>query len=445
MNPFTPLATNQTDIIPPFNVTHFSTYESGGVGRAAYRIHRSLVDNEAETGVHSRLRVIHGCSQDPTVLAGPAQGENLIWRRLRPRLASRMPSRFDDGNSVLHSICWPDSGVGRELACSGAQLIHLHWIGRAGLSIEEVGHFPQPLVWTLHDQWAFLGAEHYVRLPPADDRRFVEGYLPGNRPEHERGPDLNRLTWQRKRRAWRRPIHIVCPSQWLAYEARASALIRSWSIHVIPHPIDCTLWSPSDRDQARQQLGLPQGVPLILFTALAGTEDPRKGADLLQAALECLSSQIEERSTAPQVVIVGAERGDSDLSIPFPVHFRGVIADNAKLRLHYAACDVLVIPSRQDNFPNTGLEAQACGLPVVGFRIGGLPDIVEDRTSGALADPFDPASLASSILWVLADPTRSSSLAYEARQRAIREWHPRHIAGRYAELYRSVLAHEEHR
>lgn len=377
--------------------------------------------------------------------SGPALGQNPLWCRLRPRLASLYPRGFSDGNSVLHSICWPDSGVGRELARSQAQLIHLHWIGRAGLSIEEVGRLPQPLVWTLHDQWAFLGAEHYVRLPPAEDRRFVEGYLPTNRPDHEQGPDLNRLTWERKLRAWRRPIHVVCPSRWLAAEARASALMRSWPIHVIPYPIDCNLWSPSDRAQARHQLGLPQGVPLILFTALAGTEDPRKGADLLLAALECLSSQIEERSTAPHVVIVGADRGDSDLSIPLPVHFRGAIADNNLLRLHYAASDVLVIPSRQDNLPNTGLEAQACGLPVVGFRIGGLPDIVEDRVSGALADPFDPASLASCIQWVLADSTRSAFLAHEARQRALREWHPRHIAARYADLYRDVLAVEDQR
>ena len=215
------------------NVTHFSTFESGGAGHAAYRIHRSLVDHEAHTGVQSRLRVIYGCSQDETVSAGPAADENFIWRRLRPRLASRKHRGFNDGNSVLHSTCWPDSGVGKELSCSSAHLIHLHWIGRAGLSIEEVGRLPQPLVWTLHDQWAFLGAEHYVRLPPAMDRRFVEGYLPGNRPEHERGPDLNRSPGLARKDPGLNRSRSFSPVAWLAAEASASSLMNSW-----PNPCD---------------------------------------------------------------------------------------------------------------------------------------------------------------------------------------------------------------
>lgn len=428
----------------PIHVTHFSTYESGGAGRAAQRIHRSLVEHEAETGIHSRMRVIYGCSQDPTVLSGPAHGQNPIWRRVRSRLASRNPRRFKDGNSVLHSTCWPDSGVGRELARSEAQLIHLHWIGRAGLSIEEVGRFRQPLVWTLHDQWAFLGAEHYVRLPPVIDRRFVAGYLPENRPPHEHGPDLNRMTWERKRRAWKRPIAIVCPSQWLAAEARASALMGTWPISVIPYAIDTALWSPLDRRQARSELDLPHDVPLILFTALAGTDDPRKGADLLQEALTCLAEMVCDRENPslpdPHLVIIGSDGSSKEFRSPFPVHFRGVISDTQCLRLHYCACDLLVIPSRQDNLPNTGLEAQACGLPVVGFRIGGLPDIADDHVTGALAEPFAPLSLARSIQWVMNNAVRQAELSDAARKRALREWAPSIISTRYAELYRAVLS-----
>ena len=424
------------------NVTHFSTFESGGAGRAAYRIHRSLVDHEAHTGVQSRLRVIYGCSQDETVSAGRAADENFIWRRLRPRLASRKHRGFNDGNSVLHSTCWPDSGVGKELSCSSAQLIHLHWIGRAGLSIEEVGRFPQPLVWTLHDQWAFLGAEHYVPLPPAVDRRFIEGYLPGNRPAHEQGPDLNRTTWERKKRFWRKPITIVCPSRWLAAEARASSLLSSWPIHVIPYPIDGNLWSPLDQQQARQELSLPQHIPLILFTALSGTSDPRKGADLLEASLVLLAQLVREEPIAfdqlPELVIIGDDGSRSTSSFPFPVHYRGVLTNNQDLRLHYAASDLLVIPSRQDNLPNTGLEAHACGLPVVGFRVGGLPDITEDCISGALADPFEPLALARAIHWVLADRDRHAGLRAAARDRAVREWAPARIATCYSDLYRQA-------
>ncbi|MDC3009362.1 glycosyltransferase [Synechococcus sp. AH-736-G20] len=423
-------------------VTHFSTFESGGAGRAAHRIHRSLVDHEALLGVQSRMRVIYGSSQDTTVSSGPAIAENPIWRRLRPRLASWRNPAFYDANTVLHSTCWPDSGVGKELASSCAQLIHLHWIGRAGLSIEEVGRLPQPLVWTLHDQWAFLGSEHYVALPPVLDRRFVHGYLKSNRPAHERGPDLNRKTWERKKKFWNQPITIVCPSRWLAAEARSSSLMRKWPIHVIPYPIDGNLWSPVDQQYARHQLGLPQQIPLILFTALSGTSDLRKGADLLQASLPLLRQMLRDNPTSsnqlPELVIVGEEGNNSSFSFPFPVHFRGVLSDTQLLRLHYAASDLLVIPSRQDNLPNTGLEAHACGLPVVGFRIGGLPDIVDDLITGALAEPFEPLSMARAIHWVLSVPERAQAMREAARDRALREWDPARIATSYSEIYRTV-------
>ena len=421
------------------HVSHFSTFESGGAGRAAYRIHRALVNHRVAPGICSSMRVVYRVSADPTVRSGEAASLNPLWRRIRPRLASLYPQGFSDGNPVLHSTCWPDSGIGHELARSRAQLIHLHWIGRAGLSIEEVGRLPQPLVWTLHDQWAFCGAEHYVRLPPAVDRRFIEGYHRSNRPPHERGPDLNRSTWARKKRCWRRPIQIVCPSRWLADDARASALMRDWPVRVIPYPIDLALWAPIDQAQARHDLGLPAGVPLILFAALSGTTDLRKGSDLLMEALRHLSRSSTHGSTPPQLVVVGSDGHDASVQFPFPVHFRGLISDNQLLRLHYAAADVMVLPSRQDNLPNTGLEAQACGLPVVGFRVGGLPDIAADRITGALAEPFDPASLAQAIAWVLADRDRQAQLGQAARDRAVREWDPARIAGLYADLYREVL------
>lgn len=126
---------------------------------------------------------------------------------------------------------------------------------------------------------------------------------------------------------------------------------------------------------------------------------------------------------------------------PSPVNYRGVIADNQCLRLHYAACDLLVIPSRQHNLPNTGLEVQSCGLPVAGFRIGGLPDITEDHVSGALADPFVPASLAPAIHWVLADPVRHAALCQAAREQALRRWALPRMAASNSALYREVLAH----
>lgn len=123
----------------------------------------------------------------------------------------------------------------------------------------------------------------------------------------------------------------------------------------------------------------------------------------------------------------------------FPIHYTGRLHDDLSLRLLYAAADVFVIPSRQNNLPNTGLEAHACGTPVVAFRTGGLVGIVDDRCTGALADPFEPESLAAAIRWVLEDPQRRQQLGVAARHRAERLWDPARVAGIYAKVYWQVL------
>jgi glycosyltransferase involved in cell wall biosynthesis len=433
------------------NILHVNASDiSGGAARAAYRIHRSLVEYGMDHDLHSRMRVISKVSDDPSVIGGPPDVTGSFWqgpvgRRIHPRLSRQTRRGLLTGNPNLHSIAWPTTGLGQELQhChhkGQADVVHLHWLGDSTLSIEEIGHFSMPLVWTLHDQWAFCGAEHYTTPPgPGEscstDMRFSAGYTPDNRPCHEAGPDLNRRTWLRKRSAWSRPIHIVCPSTWLADCARRSALMADWAISVIPYPLDLQKWAPSDQRQARALLNLPQDRPLVLFGADGGTRDPRKGADLLLQALQMLRADVTGTALEPlELVVFGQSRHAHAPDLGLPVHYSGRLHDDLSLRLLYAAADVFVIPSRQDNLPNTGIEAHACGTPVVAFRTGGLIDIVDDRITGALAEPFDPASLAASIRWVLEDLPRRKTLGATARQRSERLWDPGRVASMYADLY----------
>lgn len=421
----------------------------GGAARAAYRIHRSLVEHDDVHGLQSKMRVISRLSDDLTVIGGQPAGQRGLWRRLQPRLSQQSRRGFRTANPTLHSIAWPATGLGRELQQrhhnGQADLIHLHWLGDGTLSIEEIGHLPMPLVWTLHDQWAFCGAEHYTWPPQpgesvSSDERFALGYPTNSHPSHESGPDLNRQTWQRKLRAWKRPMHIVCPSTWLANCARRSALMHSWPISVIPSPIDLLTWAPCDQAQARALLAMPPDRPLVLFGAVGGTADPRKGADLLIEALQILRPQVAGTPLEQlELVVFGQSRPAQPPALGFPIHYSGRMHDDLSLRLLYAAADVFVIPSLQDNLPNTGLEAHACGTPVVAFRTGGLVDIVDDRITGALAEPFDPASLAAAIRWVLEDRQRQSQLCAAARSRAERLWDPAQIAGLYADVFREAL------
>jgi len=420
---------------------------AGGAARAAFRIHRSLVDYGEINGLVSQMRVFTQLSDDTTVIGGLPTGQGAIRRRLHPRMARQ--AICGTGQLGLQSIAWPASGLGQELEQrhrqGQADLVHLHWLGNATLSIEEIGRLPTPLVWTLHDQWAFCGAEHYTNPPgsgdlASSDERFAEGYTHSSRPIHEAGPDHNRRTWLRKRRSWKRPMHIVCPSTWMADCARRSALMTSWPITVIPNPIDLSTWAPVDQAQARALLQLPQDRPLILFGAVGGTADPRKGADLLLESLQRLRIKVScTQLEQLELVVLGQSRPASPPDLGFPIHYSGHLHDDLSLRLLYAAADVLVIPSRQDNLPNTGLEAHACATPVVAFRTGGLVDIVADRSTGALAEPFDPASLGAAISWVLEDQQRRRQLGEAARQRAERLWNPVQVAGLYAEVYQKVI------
>ena len=432
------------------NILHVNASDiGGGAARAAYRIHRSLVDHGGTHGLQSQMRVINQLSDDPTVIGGQPAGQSPIWRRLQPRLTQQARRGFRTGNPTLHSLAWPASGLSAELhdrhLLGQADLVHLHWLGDSTLSIEEIGRLPMPLVWTLHDQWAFCGAEHYTSPPlpgesASSDERFAGGYTPVSRPAHEAGLDLNRRTWQRKRRAWRRPIHIVCPSHWLADCARRSALMGEWPITVIPCPIDLNVWAPCDQAQARALLGLPAARPLVLFGAMGGSADPRKGADLLLEALQRLRSQVAGTPLEQlELVVFGQSRPAQPTDLGFPIHYSGHLHDDLSLRLLYAAADVMVVPSCQEAFGQTASEAHACGTPVVAFATGGLVDIVDDRITGALAEPFDPGSMAAAIRWVLEDPQRRRQLGGAARQRAERLWDPARVAGLYAEAYGEAL------
>jgi len=422
-------------------VNHITASDlSGGAARAAYRIHQSLLHHGALLEVQSQMRVLQKLSNDPTVIGNPLKA-NPLWRRIRPRIINQVYRNFNTQNPVLHSVAFLKTGLGKELSDASADIFHLHWLGNNTLSVEEIGKLSQPLVWTLHDQWAFCGAEHYVNLPPFKDERYIEGYTADNRPPHERGPDLNRWTWQRKRQAWQKPIHIVCPSNWMADCARKSALMKDWPIVVIPNPIDLETWSPFDQTQARKVFNLPVDSPLILFGALGGTSDPRKGSDLLQFALHSLKTQVADTPLSSlELVVFGQNRPQTEPDFGFPVHYMGHLHDDVSLRLLYSSADVMVLPSRLDNLPNTGLEAHACGTPVVAFRYSGLTDVVTDGVTGILAEPFEPESLAQAILTAIEDPDRQKELGSAARAKAEQLWAPLVVAKQYAEVYRSILS-----
>lgn len=406
-------------------VVHVSHSDlSGGAAIAAYRIHKAL----RSRGIDSTMAVNRATSGDWTV-QGPKTALAKQMAYIRPYLGSLPSKGLQTTEPGIHSVALVSSTWPQRLKATGADIINLHWVNGEMLSIADIGKLRQPVVWTLHDMWAFCGAEHYT-----NDHRWQEGYWPHNRPSYEGGFDLNRWTWHRKRRHWRKPFQIVTPSQWLADCVSKSALMGDWPVTVIPNPIDTDLWRPVDKGLARQLLNLPQHSPLLLFGAGGGTSDPRKGFDLLTAALDHLRGEID----GLELAVFGQGEPKQPIDLGFPVHYMGRLQDPLSLRVLYSAADAMVIPSRQDNLPNTGLEAHACGTPVIAFKMGGLPDIVDHLKTGYLAAPFDTEDLASGIQWVLGSQGGDKILSQAARQRSVELWSPKVVGDSYRKLYSSL-------
>ncbi|MGD0830836.1 MAG: glycosyltransferase family 4 protein [Terracidiphilus sp.] len=396
----------------------------GGAARATYRIHHAL----RQQGIDSQMHVVAANAGDWTVHKAGSTGSNTI-NSLRNFLGASSIKVLGTQNKVLHSTAILSSRWPRRLNHSGADVIHLQWAQGEMMSIADIGRLQQPVVWTLHDMWGFCGAEHYT-----EDSRWRDGYLSSNRPSHESGIDLNRWTWQRKLRQWRRPMHIVAPSCWLADCARQSVIMREWPVTVIPNAIDTEAWRPIDKILARKLLGLPVEGPLLLFGATYGTRTPRKGFDLLHDALNLLHSEIP----GLELVVLGQLAPREPLNLGFPVHYTGHLHDDISLNLYYSAADAVIVPSRQDNLPNSGVEALACGSPVVAFNTGGLPDIVEHKKTGYLAQPFDSQDLAHGIRWVLDGADRRALLSAESRKTAVARFAYPVIAEKYLQLYKAV-------
>ena len=429
------------------NILHINYSDlEGGASRAAYRIHRSLVENQDLENIISEMRVVNKLSDDNSVFT--------IKTKINPKLRYKIVSllnkiwmlNFKTINKSIHSPAIIKTRFGKNLKSNSSYnkknlIVHLHWLGNL-MSIEEIGNLQKPIVWTLHDQWPFCGAEHYT-FPDQDSdfERFISGYLISNRPSYEKGLDINRLTWERKKKSWNNLMNIVCPSNWMANCARKSELMKNWRIKVIPNPIDTGFWKPINKSKCRKELNLPLKKIIIIFGAIGGLKDIRKGADLLKNALIILKKDFMKESAKDiQLIVFGQSSSHKKLDYGFPINFFGIINDDNKLRKLYSAADLVVVPSRKECFGQVATEAHACGTPVAAFNSTGLSEIIEHKVTGHFANPFDPYSLAYSINWIIENKSRLKLLGKSARKRSIAIWDHKIISQKYHDLYNEILS-----
>jgi len=377
-----------------------------------------------QAGVASRMLVQKKTSNDDTVLS-PSTALSKIAHRARRRIGHEISNLHTASVEANRSLNLIPSLVHRRINRLNPKVVHLHWVGEEMISIAEVARINAPIVWTLHDMWAFSASSHYG--PESTD-----GVPPSN-DEGERTWFDPLVRWQKQRHWQDLDVTVVTPSRWLAREARRSVLFADKCIRSIPNGIDTDVYKPVPKEAARTALNLPQDARLILFGAVKAFQDRRKGGKLLQEVLYTLTS---EGAGDTHLVVFGASDGPRDFNTP--VHYLGSFQDDVSLSLLYSACDVFVAPSRQDNLPNTIMEAMACGTPCVAFKVGGIQEMIDHKTTGYLAPAFDVDAMTYGIRSIICDRTHADQLGQNARAKVCRHYALPRVVSAYRDVYSDV-------
>lgn len=385
-------------------------------------------------GKDSRLLVGVKVSDEPAILGPDGFAQ---------RLAGRVGARWDQWplhhyparKAGLFSPAGVPSLTPRRVKSISRDITHLHWVANGFLRVEEFASLGTPLVWSAHDMWAFTGGCHYTD----GCEQYLKncGWCPllGSQKEQ----DLSREVWFRKQDSWRAlNFTIVASSRWMAALIRASPLLKHSRIELIPNCLDPNFFAPRDRVAARVALGLPQDKLILLFGALTVKGDRRKGLHLLESALERLSTSIGRDSVC--LAIMGASAGQGPNPYPFAATYLGVIDNEETLALAYAAADVFVAPSMEDNLPYTVMEAMSTGIPCVSFDTGGMPDLFEHEESGYLAKPFEVEDLAEGLKRVILSRTLRGKWGRNARARVLERFSQEVVSRQHEKLYQDLLS-----
>ena len=408
--------------------------KAGGAAVAASRLMETLINN----GVKAKMLVLDRETDRLTVVALP-RSPWLRWNFLWERLCIFLSSRLSRKHLFEIDIANTGSDITRLPEFQEADVIHLHWINQGMLSlkgIQKILRSGKAVVWTMHDIWPATAICHLT----LGCRRFTSGcqhckYLPGGGSAN----DLSASVWRRKQQMLSAgPISFVACSRWLEGEAKASALLKGHQITNIPNPIDTRLFSPGSQQEARQALALPEERRLLLFICQRVT-NKNKGMDYLIEACRLLAEQYPDMVQTTGVVILGSHADEVTDQLPFEAYPLGYLTDERRIAQVYRAADVFVLPSLSENLPNTIMEAMACGVPCIGFRVGGIPEEIDHQKNGYVAQYRDAADLARGIRWVLCEADHTE-LSQQAVRKVARNYSQSSVAVRYIEVYQEALA-----
>ena len=407
---------------------------TGGAAVAANRLMMALINN----GVKAKMLVRDKDTDSLTVVSLPKSPMNR-WRFLWERLVIFCRLRFQRRHLFEVDIANTGADITRLREFQEADIIHLHWINQGMLSlsgIRQILRSGKPVVWTMHDIWpataichVTLGCRHFT------SQCHHCRLLPGGGSRN----DLSTTIWQKKRRMIENEsIYFVACSHWLESEAKKSALLDGQKVTSVPNPIDTHIYKRGNKQEARQRLGLPLDKKLILFASQRVTNE-NKGMGYLVEACRQLADM-------PQlgVVILGGHAEEVVGQLPLEAYPLGYVNDEQRIVDVYRAADVFVLPSLSENLPNTIMEAMACGVPCVGFRVGGIPEESDPRKNGYVADYANADDLACGIRWILQEADYER-LSEQAVHKVVHQYSQRSVASQYIEVYNQALAFKHYK
>ena len=423
-------------------ISHFSTFPYGGAATAALRLNKQLRKQRVDSRLFYNRSEQEIVSTDAVQLAEtsePPTGPltSIVTKRARKKRRNEVYRFFNEHlairpeNAETFSMARLPNQTQLDWNQVQADVINVHWISYFADYPSFFQSIPAsvPIVWTLHDMNAFTGGCHYA----GDCDRFATGcgLCPQINNGHLRDVSMDSFRVKQKTLA-NRNIHVVAPSQWMLDQAQQSPIWPGQtSFHKIHYGFDLKKLHPVDRTTARRQLGIKSDAIIIGFGA-DDVSNYRKGMHHMIGALEqmvtdepveCLTFGAGE---APEIANVAK------------VHHQGFVDATERLRLIYSAADLVVVPSREDNQPQIGLEAMACGTPVVAFNAGGIPEYVKHGATGLLATRGDETELARQISWLISDPEARDTMGQRARLMMEREFENVQQTSRYVQLYENA-------
>lgn len=400
----------------------------GGAAIAANRLKEALNRN----GVKAKMLVRDKQTQDITVSALKKS-----WRHrfqfLWERLVIWRNNGFRKKNLFYVDIANTGTDLSQLPEFIEADIIHLHWINQGFLSLNDLQKIirsGKPIIWTMHDMWPFTGICHHSGT--CNNYQTACHNCPMIQTSGMN--DLSAIVFQKKMRLFKEAnITFVACSKWLEELARKSTLLQGKNIVSIPNTINANIFHKQSIINSRKQFQLPPEKKLLLFASLK-TTDKRKGADYLIEACQILTQKYPKLKENTAIVMVGQEAKQMATQFTLPIYAIDYISDEKQMAALYAATDVFITPSLEENLPNTIVEAMSCGTPCIGFRIGGIPEMIDHKINGYLATYKDADDLAQGIHYVL-EEADSMQLREAASHKASATYNESHVAMRYINLY----------